>query len=262
MKKEYRLITAALPFVNNVPHLGNIVGSHLPADIFYRYCKLSNYECLFIGGTDEHGTTSEVAALKNKITPEELCDFYFKVHKDIYDWFNFNYDNFSRTSNKHHHEFVKSFFLDQGLSEEQIAVFKIKFGKLHWSNKVTRFLASFLPGRLREIFTRIQSLKGNTLKFFTNNLDSIYDMGDAELIARDTIHHLMHFVQGKRPEKRLNIFFHYLTHLIPMSLYTPPHEKEARNLANEADLGSGPLANMVQFSSNREQGNNRLKIKV
>jgi len=112
MKKEYRLITAALPFVNNVPHLGNIVGSHLPADIFYRYCKLSNYECLFIGGTDEHGTTSEVAALKNKITPEELCDFYFKVHKDIYDWFNFNYDNFSRTSNKHHHEFVKSFFLE------------------------------------------------------------------------------------------------------------------------------------------------------
>jgi len=156
---------------------------------------------------------------------------------------------------------VKSFFLDQGLSEEQIAVFKIKFGKLHWSNKVTRFLASFLPGRLREI-TRIQSLKGNTLKFFTNNLDSIYDMGDAELIARDTIHHLMHFVQGKRPEKRLNIFFHYLTHLIPMSLYTPPHETEARNLANEADLGSGPLANMVQFSSNREQRNNRLKIKV
>ena len=37
------LITSALPYVNNVPHLGNIVGSVLSADVFSRYfqpCKL------------------------------------------------------------------------------------------------------------------------------------------------------------------------------------------------------------------------------
>lgn len=31
------LITSALPYVNNVPHLGNIVGSVLSADVFSRY---------------------------------------------------------------------------------------------------------------------------------------------------------------------------------------------------------------------------------
>jgi methionyl-tRNA synthetase len=31
------LITSALPYVNNVPHLGNIVGSVLSADVFARY---------------------------------------------------------------------------------------------------------------------------------------------------------------------------------------------------------------------------------
>ena len=30
------LITSALPYVNNVPHLGNIVGSVLSADVFAR----------------------------------------------------------------------------------------------------------------------------------------------------------------------------------------------------------------------------------
>lgn len=31
------LITSALPYVNNVPHLGNIIGSVLSADAFSRY---------------------------------------------------------------------------------------------------------------------------------------------------------------------------------------------------------------------------------
>src|SRR3989338_5760647 len=43
MAMEKRLITAALPYVNSYPHAGNIVGSHLPADIFARYCRLAGY---------------------------------------------------------------------------------------------------------------------------------------------------------------------------------------------------------------------------
>ena len=31
------LITSALPYINGVKHLGNLVGSMLPADIFARY---------------------------------------------------------------------------------------------------------------------------------------------------------------------------------------------------------------------------------
>lgn len=34
------LITSALPYVNNVPHLGNIVGSVLSADVFASYVPL------------------------------------------------------------------------------------------------------------------------------------------------------------------------------------------------------------------------------
>ena len=86
--KERRLVTAALPYTNNVPHIGNIVGSHLPADIFARYCRLKGYDTLFIGGTDEHGSATEIAAQKYGITPKQLCDFFYKIHKKIYKWFN------------------------------------------------------------------------------------------------------------------------------------------------------------------------------
>ena len=105
------LITAALPYVNNVPHIGNIVGSHLPADIFARFCRLLGYETLFIGGSDEHGTPIEVTARKLGIPPKKLCDVFYEIHKEIYDWFNFSYDNFSRTSREIHHQTTKEFFL-------------------------------------------------------------------------------------------------------------------------------------------------------
>ncbi|CAF4429875.1 unnamed protein product, partial [Adineta steineri] len=48
------LITSALPYVNNVPHLGNLIGSLLSADVFARYCRLRNYNTLYICGTDEY----------------------------------------------------------------------------------------------------------------------------------------------------------------------------------------------------------------
>jgi len=111
MKNETRIITAALPFVNNIPHLGNIIGSHLPADVFARFCRLKSYRTIFVGGTDEHGTATEFTAQIQNKKPEELCTELYQKHKDIYDWFKISYDNFSRTSRRIHHELVKEFFL-------------------------------------------------------------------------------------------------------------------------------------------------------
>ena len=109
--KEKRLITSALPYTNQVPHCGNIVGSHLHADIFARYCRLACHDAILIGGTDENRTTTEVAAQKAGVTPKQLTDFFYKIHKEIYNWFNFSYDNFSRTSKKIHYDTTKEIFL-------------------------------------------------------------------------------------------------------------------------------------------------------
>lgn len=108
MKKK-RLITSALPYVNNVPHLGNLT-QVLSADVFARFCRLNGYETLYVCGTDEYGTASETKALQEGVTPKELCDRYHKIHKEIYSWFNIAFDYFGRTSTEKQTEIVQHIF--------------------------------------------------------------------------------------------------------------------------------------------------------
>lgn len=96
--KKNVLITSALPYVNNVPHLGNVVGSVLSADVFSRFSKLRDRPTLFICGTDEYGTATETKALETGQTPKELCDEYHVKHKEVYDWFEIAFDYFGRTT--------------------------------------------------------------------------------------------------------------------------------------------------------------------
>ncbi len=107
MKK--RLITSALPYVNNIPHLGNLI-QVLSADVFARYCRLKGYETLYVCGTDEYGTATETRALEEGVSPKELCDRYFVIHDEIYKWFNISFDKFGRTSTPEQTEIVQSIF--------------------------------------------------------------------------------------------------------------------------------------------------------
>lgn len=106
-----RLITSALPYVNNIPHLGNLI-QMLSADVFARFCRSRGYETLYICGTDEYGTATETKALEENKTPRELCDYYYAQHEEIYKWFGIAFDKFGRTSNGQCTEITQSFFKD------------------------------------------------------------------------------------------------------------------------------------------------------
>ena len=122
-EKKNILITSALPYVNNVPHLGNIIGCVLSADVFARYSRLRGHNALFICGTDEYGTATETKALLEKVTPQEICDKYFKIHKEIYDWFDIDFDYFGRTTTSEQTKIAQDIFLKlhkRGLLSEDI----------------------------------------------------------------------------------------------------------------------------------------------
>ena len=106
-----RLITSALPYVNNIPHLGNLI-QVLSADVFARFCRSRGYETMYVCGTDEYGTATETKALQEKKTPRELCDYYYNIHKEIYEWFDIAFDKFGRTSNEECTEITQSIFND------------------------------------------------------------------------------------------------------------------------------------------------------
>ena len=109
--KKNILVTSALPYVNNVPHLGNIIGCVLSADVFARFMRLMGENTLYICGNDEYGTATETTALKEKCTPQELCDKYHKIHKYIYEWFDIDFDYFGRTSTELHSQITQDIFL-------------------------------------------------------------------------------------------------------------------------------------------------------
>ncbi|EFA81615.1 methionyl-tRNA synthetase [Heterostelium album PN500] len=105
------LITSALPYVNNVPHLGNIIGCVLSGDVYARYCRMRGYNTIYICGTDEYGTATETKALQEGVTPKEICDRYHVIHRDIYKWFNIGFDKFGRTSTDSQTEIAQDIFM-------------------------------------------------------------------------------------------------------------------------------------------------------
>lgn len=116
------LITSALPYVNGVPHLGHLVGCLLPSDVYARYMRMMGHEVLYVCGTDEHGTPSEVGAAKEGMDVADYCLKYHTRHKEAYDAFNLSFDYFGRTSSEQNREITYHIFeqLDKnGLIEEE-----------------------------------------------------------------------------------------------------------------------------------------------
>ena len=92
------LITSALPYINGVKHLGNLVGSLLPADVHARFRRQVGDEVLFICGTDEHGTPAELGAIEAGEDVRHYCDAQHAIQADIYRRFGLSFDHFGRSS--------------------------------------------------------------------------------------------------------------------------------------------------------------------
>jgi methionyl-tRNA synthetase len=93
------LITSALPYINGVKHLGNLVGSLLPADVFARFCRARGFETLALCATDEHGSTTELAAAEAGKDVRAFCDEQYALQKAAGEGFGLSWDHFGRSSN-------------------------------------------------------------------------------------------------------------------------------------------------------------------
>ena len=115
------LITSAIPYINGIKHLGNLVGSQLPADLFARYNRARGNEVLFLCATDEHGTPAELAAAKTGKPIADYCTDMHEVQAKIADGFRLSFDHFGRSSSEQNKELTQHFagrLLDQGFIKE------------------------------------------------------------------------------------------------------------------------------------------------
>ncbi|MCZ4260365.1 methionine--tRNA ligase [Limimaricola sp. G21655-S1] len=117
------LITSAIPYINGIKHLGNLVGSQLPADLFARYQRGRGHEVLFLCATDEHGTPAELAAAKAGKPVAEYCAEMHETQAEIARGFRLSFDHFGRSSSPQNHRLTQAFAarLDEaGLIEERV----------------------------------------------------------------------------------------------------------------------------------------------
>ncbi|SIS69425.1 methionyl-tRNA synthetase [Roseivivax lentus] len=115
------LITSAIPYINGIKHLGNLVGSQLPADLFARYQRARGHEVLFLCATDEHGTPAELAAKKAGQPVAEYCAEMHETQARIAEGFRLSFDHFGRSSSPQNHALTQHFagvLADRGLIRE------------------------------------------------------------------------------------------------------------------------------------------------
>ncbi|MCX5235860.1 methionine--tRNA ligase [Streptomyces prunicolor] len=103
------LITSALPYINGIKHLGNMVGSMLPADVYSRYLRQRGHDVLYICATDEHGTPAELAAKEQGLPVAEFCAQAHDAQKAVYDGFALAFDYFGRSSSPQNREITQHF---------------------------------------------------------------------------------------------------------------------------------------------------------
>lgn len=103
------LITSALPYINGIKHLGNLVGSMLPADVYARFERARGADVLYICATDEHGTPAELAANAAGQTTAQYCAEQHEVQKQAGADFGLSFDYFGRTSAPENHALTQHF---------------------------------------------------------------------------------------------------------------------------------------------------------
>jgi methionyl-tRNA synthetase len=184
------LITSAIPYINGIKHLGNLVGSQLPADLFARFQRARGNEVLFLCATDEHGTPAELAAAKAGKPVDEYCAEMWAVQAEIAKGFRMSFDHFGRSSSEQNRKLTQHFaarLADQGLIKEVTdqQVYSITDGR-------------FLPDRYIEGTCPncgFDSARGDQCDNCTKQLDPVdlinpYSTisGSTDLEVRDTKH--------------------------------------------------------------------------
>ncbi|MGC8478373.1 MAG: methionine--tRNA ligase [Candidatus Micrarchaeia archaeon] len=141
--EERIIVTSALPYAEALPHLGNLAGSILPADIYYKHLLMQEKDAIYICGSDQHGTPIELQAFKRKESPEELAERVHKQIKEQLEKFGCTFTFYGKTHSEANKEIVYKVF--EGLKANGY-ISKIE-GEQAYCNVDQRFLTDrFIEG--------------------------------------------------------------------------------------------------------------------
>lgn len=100
------VVTAGMPYANGPLHIGHLAGAHVPADIYARFMRMliGKENVLFVCGTDDHGSTSEVAAKARGLQTSEFINSIHEMQSQTMKNFGISLDVYTGTSREENYE--------------------------------------------------------------------------------------------------------------------------------------------------------------
>ncbi len=107
MSKSTFYVTTPIYYTNWVPHIGHAYSSII-ADSVKRYQKIAGKKTKFATWVDENSQKALLKAQEMGMEIMPYLDMMAEKHKEVWDGLNLEYTDFIRTTEKRHHEFVRS----------------------------------------------------------------------------------------------------------------------------------------------------------
>ncbi len=106
MGRDTFYITTAIPYVNDVPHIGHAYEG-VATDFVARYHRQRGEEIFHVTGTDEHGLNNQRAAEAHGMSPQDWVDSMAPKWREVWGRLDISYDDFIRTTEPRHEAVVK-----------------------------------------------------------------------------------------------------------------------------------------------------------
>lgn len=94
------VITAAFPFIPAELSLAHFASTYLPADIFYKFMKLQDYDCIFLSATDVHGTWIKKKLLAAESDYSALVSHWDNIYRSNFQSMRIDFSHYHITSDK------------------------------------------------------------------------------------------------------------------------------------------------------------------
>jgi len=243
------VVTAGMPYGNGPVHIGHLAGAQVPADIYARYLRMliGSENVLYVNGSDDHGSTSELAALQaGKTIPDHLAAIHSKQKRTL-DRFDISVNVYTGTSRSEcypihgpfSHEMIRKLHRN-GLLEKRVS-------KQWFDPKLNRFLQD------RFVRGQCPNLKCTNIGAYSDECDACglkYDpteliqprsaLSDAAPELRDTVHWwldmwkvsdpLRVWIQSRQKSWRSNVYTEVINTVLPALRFDNTHEAQYKEL--------------------------------
>lgn len=246
------VITGGMPYANGPLHLGHLAGAMVPPDIMARYMRMliGKENVLFVSGNDDHGSTSEVAALKAGKGIREFIDEIHEKQLATITRYGISYDIFSGTSQPDcyptHEELCQDFMVklwENGMLEK-------KTTKQWYDPKINRFLQD------RNVTGKCPNNNCTNGAAYSDNCEvcgTEYDpselinpkssLSDATPELRDTAHlwldmtrvqdELVEWLKTKQNKWRKGVINQVFDTVLPAVIFSNAHEPKYKEIKGE-----------------------------